>query len=298
MRHLNVLPQRPDAGRRSLARLAPRVAVLLLTTLAAAPGAHAMGAVRGALAPPAYGGSLMIGSLGWLDTKDALLTGSTKVSDPQGQHTRDLYLATGVYYGVGPNTLIGVYLPYDSFRRFEHDVVMSEKQGLSNIQLLAQQRVLRHDGTRSRTELAVGLRGFFEPPGDEEFPAVQPNNYRVSMGVQRSGWRSFATTSVAYTGAAHKSYLPLGWTINSSWSMRPSTSWMAKGHDLAVGLESNFKTAANGSSRRLLLGPMVEVYPFASMSIAASYGVPVYEKVTPKGLGGGRSLWVSTYLLY
>lgn len=272
--------------------------ILVPALIAGAPRAQAHGDVRGLLAPAAYGGQLMIGSLNWWDTKNALLAGSSAIADPRAQSTRDLYVSTGLYYGVGPNTLVGFYLPYDALSRLEHDQVTSTRKGLGLTQLIVQQRLLRLDGTRSRTEVAIAARGFFLSPGKPAFPQWRPSNYRLVAGAQHSGWRDLATASVGYTGAGYDPSFAANWTINGSYSRRPTTAWMASGRDLSLGLESNFKISATGKSRRLLLGPMVEIYPAASLSIAASLGWPVYERITPKGLGGGSSLWLSTYLLY
>ncbi len=260
--------------------------------------AQAHGDVRGMLAPAAYGGAWMIGSLDWWDTKSELYAGAEEMPDAREQSSRDDYYSTGLYHGIGPNTLVGLYVPYDIFTRREHGVVMSTRKGMFPTQLIVQHRILRHDGTRARSEVAVAARGYFVSPDKEDFPEWRPTNYRLAVGAQHFGWRALSTASLGYTGSGYESGFPANWVANASYALRPWTSLLASGRDLSLGVEANYKRAANGSSHRVLAGPMVGVYPTPQLSIAASYCWPLYDKVTPRGLGGGNSLWLSLYWLY
>jgi hypothetical protein len=274
-----------------------RGASVLGMMLALCPSlADAHGDMRGILQPPVYGGALKCGALFWSEPRDEVYVGTEHVSTGPRRTLTDLYLGAGIMYGIGPNTLVGLYVPYDVTRTYTDGHQVSERKGLRPSSLLLQQRVWRHDGAGSRIEAATIARGFFFSPGQEGWPEFRPTNYLLGAGVSHSGLSDIASISAAYVGAGHEASFGASWQATTAVHVRPTRAFLRHGRDLFVGVESTYRTSVNGRNQRLVFAPAVEFHPVPTVSFAASYGWPLWEKAVPSGLGGGSSLWISAYV--
>ncbi len=87
------------------------------------------------------------------------------------------------------------------------------------------------------------------------------------------------------------------WQGNLALQVRPVRAWLASGRDLFAGVETSYRTSADGTRQRLVVGPSIAVVPLRPLWLQAFYGRPIYEKADPAGSGGGSSIWLRAYVV-
>ncbi len=264
------------------------VAVLALSCaggLAAPPPVHAHSDVRGPLLPPLYGGGLQLGTV--------ISSEGTRYGD---ETAKDLYLAAGAAFGVGQNTIVGLYVPYRWRHELEQGAVVVKESEFTPWSLSLQQRLWRRDGEGSRIEAVTLASAGFYPPGDSRWPTPRPAKYALGGGVTHTGLRDIASVSVAYNGAGYRAEEEPTWLLNMAGLVRPLARLLARGHDLFVGAEITYQGAVDGAYERVMLSPVLEVQPARFLWLEASWGRPVWERAVPADIRGASSLWLRAYV--
>ncbi|HEY6193537.1 MAG TPA: hypothetical protein VI504_00705 [Candidatus Eisenbacteria bacterium] len=273
-----------ERGTRS--RSAARALVAVVAAACTAPlCASAHGDVRGPLLAPTYGGGLQIGTV--ISSERTLY---------EGESAADTYVAAGVAYGLGPNTIAGFYMPYRKRAEIEQGSVVARESELVPWSLQLQQRLWRRDGLGSRLEaVTFGSVGLY-PPGDEHWPTLRPAKYALAGGLTHTGLRDIASVSWSYRGTGYGAEEEPTWLGNVAALARPSARLLARGHDLFFGAELTYEGAVNGAYDRISLAPVLEIQPVRRLWLEASWGRPVWERGVPADIQGRSSLWIRAYM--
>ncbi len=266
-------------------------AFVLVFALAAAwalvvpPHASAHSDVRGPLLPPLYGGGLQIGTV--------ISSEGTRYED---ESAADVYVAAGAAYGLGPNTIAGLYVPYLSRAELEQGAVVERESGLVPFSLQLQQRLWRRDGVGSRLEVVAFSSVGLHPPGSPSWPTLRPAKYALSGGLIHTGLRDVASMSWSYNGAGYAAEEEPTWLGNVAALVRPSPRLLARGRDLFLGAELTYQGAVNGAYERVTLAPVLEIQPARLLWFEVSWGRPVWERAVPPDIQGRSSLWLRVYV--
>jgi hypothetical protein len=261
------------------------VAAVWVWCLAAPPCASAHSDVRGPLLAPIYGGGLQVGTV--ISSERTLY---------EGESAADTYVAAGVAYGLGPNTIAGFYMPYRRRSELEQGNVVARESELVPWSFQLQQRLWRRDGVRSRLEaVTFGSVGLY-PPGDAHWPTLRPAKYVLAGGFAHTGIRDIASVSWSYRGTGYAAEEEPTWLGNVAALVRPSTRVLARGRDLFFGAELTYQGAVSGDFERVTLAPVLEIQPVRVLWLEASWGRPVWERGVPADVQGGSSLWLRAYV--